>query len=487
MKKVFGIIVSLALFVNCNHYHGRKDKDKEEKEKLVLAAAVIVANTPPSSVCGKPNTSSELFIAQMIQTAGPSTGNSPWQAAVCRPLQSVTTATSFIEEQSFANEALLAMATFAYETLAGLSSTELKSDEKGLGFGVVPSTTHNNTSTTVVSQWSYDTAGRWEKKTRTASKVILGGTSYSPYVSNSGQSNPVTGCPSNPTSNSSPTIVDVVETTTYDYSTANKVIENFTFTCNGTQAQGPGYVQKKEYTYSNGLLTDIKIYVNSDISVTFNADGSRDYSKLFSNTLSANPVVTVNFAYSGDTITATTSGYYVQSTQSSASLPYTRTLSITDKVIGSRVYTLNTSAGKLTKASSVLSCNAQGSTSDSNTVLYPKLFQTRGYCKSIGDTITSTTSYSQASADNDKQTWDYTLNFNSRNPYQLLNMIETNTLKTTTNSVTWDNKLKTSYYWVYDDAGRIIQDSYYIYHYDSLGLQSYSKTNSNTLIEVYSR
>ncbi|HNI28816.1 MAG TPA: hypothetical protein PLJ29_20825, partial [Leptospiraceae bacterium] len=127
----------------------------------------------------------------------------------------------------------------------------------------------------ISSEWFYDASGTYIKKIRRGVKTISGGTSYLPLASNLTESNPVTGCPSNPSSTASPIIVDVVETTSYDYSDIMNVKEDLSYTCSGVQAKGPGFIQRKIYSLDSLLrIKSIVVYVNGDFSVKTEQDSA---------------------------------------------------------------------------------------------------------------------------------------------------------------------------------------------------------------------
>ncbi|HNF27627.1 MAG TPA: hypothetical protein PKV80_24375, partial [Leptospiraceae bacterium] len=236
---------------------------RNENKNRNLAALLLKKG---GGVCGAPSNSLDLFLYQMTQVPGPSTGNPPWNTSYCRPNTSVTTASSFAE-QTFVSEAISAMGNFAM-AISGLNSSSYI-DGTGISFNTLSSGTGRPSGVSAISsEWFYDASGTYIKKIRRGVKTISGGTSYLPLASNLTESNPVTGCPSNPSSTASPIIVDVVETTSYDYSDIMNVKEDLSYTCSGVQAKGPGFIQRKIYSLDSLLrIKSIVVYVDGDFSV----------------------------------------------------------------------------------------------------------------------------------------------------------------------------------------------------------------------------
>ncbi|HNM06174.1 MAG TPA: hypothetical protein PKK05_24870, partial [Leptospiraceae bacterium] len=75
-------------------------------------------------------------------------------------------------------------------------------------------------------------------------------------------------------------------------------------------------------------------------------------------------------------------------------------------------------------------------------------------------------------------------------PSNMTSLTETNTYSypvPAPGSGYFQNQYTRNYFWIYDDRGRIVRDSTYIYSYDSIGLLSYSKGTDNSIVEFFSR
>lgn len=466
------IILSFLPFCKIEVNQGKKNNDDDKVKLLTGLLGIVQANmTGANKTCGIPRDSSTLFWYQVTYGApGPSTGNAPWDWGSCHPVYSVTTGTSFSEEITISNQIISLLGSYA-AGIAGGTYT----DGTGINF---LSSTLTDKSTTISSAWTYDALGRVSKKTRTAMKRIEPGTTYTSYVAST-ERNPITGCPAVQTTDG-PKTVDVIETTSYTYNADGSVQEDLKYECDGVQAKGPGFVQRKIYRYSNGVYTSVELYANADFAVSYDANGAANITKLFTTTLSANPFAKVEFAYTPTSITdikvtITQSGYYIQKKDSAVSNPKETSYSVLTDVVGKTVFELNTSGGKLLSAKGTLTCNAKPVTSDALTSLSPQVFQSRNYCTSAKSLITnsSSTEYTSTQASNDTQSWEYEMKYDSYRSNYLTSVLETKTSKTAYSSNYYEIKTKKSYYWVYDDKGRILNDNTYFYNYDSYGLQSY--------------